>query len=103
MYSKDTEYERRERLSAKCGELARVAMDQGDIDTWRRLTRNQVRLDLTQIATNRLNYPEWFEHGLDNPDANAAEAYRVTKEFVQQVEQTGGRDLIESAGLADLL
>ena len=103
MYSEDTEYERRERLSAKCSELARVAMDQGDIDTWRRLTRHQVRLDLLQITTNRLNYPEWFEYGLEHPDERAAEAFRATKEFIQMVEQTGGRDLIESAGLVDLL
>jgi len=103
MYPSDTEYERRERLSAKCSELARVAMDQGDIDTWRRLTRNQLRLDLLQITTNRLNYPDWFEHGLENPDKNAAEAFRITQEFVQLIDQQGGRDLVESAGLADLL
>ena len=103
MYSEDSEYQRRERLSSKCSELASLAFKQGDIETGKKLVRNQVRLDLIQLATNRLNHPEWFEHGLSNPDKKAAEAFKITRDFVRQVDEHGGRDLIESSGLLDLL
>ena len=98
-----SEYDRRERLSAKCGEMARLAFNQGDLETGRHLLRNQVRLDLIQIATNRLNYPEWFQHGLSNPDKSSAEAFKLTQDFVRQVDEAGGRDLIKATGLVDLL
>jgi hypothetical protein len=84
------EIERRDRLADKCLDLSKVALEQGDLDTFRRLFRNSYRLHLANLAAMRLANPEVFSCRLTTDPAFT--------QFVRDGLQCGGRDMLIDYG-----
>lgn len=85
-----TEIDRRDRLADKCLDLSNVALEQGDIETFRRLFRNSYRLHLANMAALRLASPEMFNSRLSTDP--------VFIQFVRDGLQCGGRDMLIDYG-----
>lgn len=85
-----SEIERRERLSDKCLGLSKIALEQGDLDTFQHLYRKAYRLHLANLAALRLEFPQQFKHQLNNGSA-------ITQ-FICDGLAYGGRELLIQYG-----
>lgn len=85
-----TEIERRDRLADQCLDLSKIALEQGDFDSFQRLFRNSYRLQLANLAAFRLESPEEFERQTNSGP-------EVTQ-FLCDGLSCGGRDLLIQYG-----
>jgi hypothetical protein len=85
-----TEIERRDRLADKCLDLSKVALEQGDFDSFRRLFRSSYRLRLANLAAMRLESPQELERQLSDDSA-------ITQ-FICDGLKCGGRNLLVEYG-----